>query len=1090
MKTLKLVLILGMVLGLAAGLLMRDTGPVGADDVGDLVAWWNFNDGGGATADDSAHVGPTLDGAITGATFMAGGPAVPSNTHYLNFAPNGGADFVTVLNHPSLEAADVSISAWVRSADPGGASNAYIVAQGAKGCTSPTYALYAPSGTNLAFLVYDGTNFAATPLALAAAVWDSGWHHVAGTFDSGLGAAKLYLDGGLVGTVTPVGFAGLDYSLSTHKDLTIGSYQGSCSLPYTGDIDQVLIYDRVLTPAQITTLATTTGGLSSPFTVDDDGLGGSCSGDLPIVFSSIQDAIDVASASETINVCPGDYDEQLTVDVSGLTLTGDPGDTCTDTDDPDLGPDVDAPNVDPSVGPSSTFDVDITATDVTIEGFNFDFNGDGSRAGLGILVRTTGVSILDNDIEVGKDTGATDDGIGVTTVSGGDAGLLLVSCNSFVSADAPGSFGVWINDGGTTGVRIEISDNTIGSDWLGGVAVNRNLVDVLDNDMDGPGPALGTFGVHVGSDSGTDDLDDIVIDGNEITAFGTAVDVFKTDAGDLEVTINDNLLEDSGEGIFGGDGSTLTITMNDIDGNGTGILIDGTSTGNTISDNKVQFIEDSFAAGDGNGIELKGTGTSDVGPDNDVHDNEGHGILVESAGNNIHDNNGGFHDNGGHGIFLEVGADGNTVEENTTNENTDTGIQVNGDTNIIGPGNTANENGNNGIRVGQSGNGNEVHNNTTEENDHNGLRINGSGNDVHDNTTRLNVDYGILVDGDPNGDNNEIGPGNTASLNEKDGIHLLDGADGNHVHDNIANTNGTSPGNGITVSGDDNEIGPGNDASFNTLNGIHLTETAEGNVVHDNNTVENGTSPGDGILVDGDGNTVGPLNTIAMNDDHGVHVTGDDNVIIGNEITDNDGGGVTISGSATGNTVTGNTINENTGDGVYIGGTPEDNLIAGNTIEDNTGDGVHLTADGNDVVGNTLKGNQTGVNVYSSGNLIINNLAKKNEEDGYYIGGDDNILISNEGIGNDDNGFEVGGPVDPSGNVFVANAGRQNDGFGFFDDSTGGGGPGGVRNIYILNLCGGPHHKLPIKKPDHLDNGSGGSSPAGLCLDTEGNAGS
>src|SRR5438128_6796374 len=51
-------------------------------------------------------------------------------------------------------------------------------------------------------------------------------------------------------------------------------------------------------------------------------VGNATSGPCPHTFTSIQSAVNVASAGDTIQVCPGTYDEQVTVTTSNLTIKG------------------------------------------------------------------------------------------------------------------------------------------------------------------------------------------------------------------------------------------------------------------------------------------------------------------------------------------------------------------------------------------------------------------------------------------------------------------------------------------------------------------------------------------------------------------------------------------------------------------------------------------------------------------------------------------------------------------------------------------------------------------------------------------------
>jgi len=76
---------------------------------------------------------------------------------------------------------------------------------------------------------------------------------------------------------------------------------------------------------------------------------------VPVIFSSIQDAIDAASTGDTINVADGTYTEQLTISNKGLTITG----------ESESGVIVQAGTTAP--GSSNVFTIDAAGKDITIQ---------------------------------------------------------------------------------------------------------------------------------------------------------------------------------------------------------------------------------------------------------------------------------------------------------------------------------------------------------------------------------------------------------------------------------------------------------------------------------------------------------------------------------------------------------------------------------------------------------------------------------------------------------------------------------------------------------------------------------------------------
>ena len=104
MKTLKVVFILAILVGLASGLLTQSGTPVQADHVDDLVASWLFDEVTGSIADDDAHVATTLDGELSGGIQGNG----------LIF--DGSGDYVEVGDAGTLDVAgDLTLEAWVKN---------------------------------------------------------------------------------------------------------------------------------------------------------------------------------------------------------------------------------------------------------------------------------------------------------------------------------------------------------------------------------------------------------------------------------------------------------------------------------------------------------------------------------------------------------------------------------------------------------------------------------------------------------------------------------------------------------------------------------------------------------------------------------------------------------------------------------------------------------------------------------------------------------------------------------------------------------------------------------------------------------------
>src|SRR5262249_5432272 len=110
-----------------------------------------------------------------------------------------GTGYVEVPRSDSLEPSTVTLAAWVRATAPRPHRS-----KGALDCAAASYALYTGETGELYFYVGNGTGFVVSPSA-GTAVWDGGWHFVAGTlgFVNDVGTVRLYVDGVEVGTGAP-----------------------------------------------------------------------------------------------------------------------------------------------------------------------------------------------------------------------------------------------------------------------------------------------------------------------------------------------------------------------------------------------------------------------------------------------------------------------------------------------------------------------------------------------------------------------------------------------------------------------------------------------------------------------------------------------------------------------------------------------------------------------------------------------------------------------------------------------------------------------------------------------------------------------
>jgi hypothetical protein len=207
-----------------------------------LVAHWSFDDGSGPVVRDDS--GNHHDGAMTGATWIADGKFGGA----LDF-PAGGSVIVVPFPQPT---ASYTVSFWVRVAsanvaDPVTVLSTEIYLQGGWEVNlHPNTADAAAPEVEFAYFVGSSTgNYAQTQCNCVTA---GTWTHIATVLDAAASSLTLYRDGAATSpvTVTRSIIAGFPY-------LYMGRWDGT-GRQLIGALDDVAIYDRALTAAEITRL--------------------------------------------------------------------------------------------------------------------------------------------------------------------------------------------------------------------------------------------------------------------------------------------------------------------------------------------------------------------------------------------------------------------------------------------------------------------------------------------------------------------------------------------------------------------------------------------------------------------------------------------------------------------------------------------------------------------------------------------------------------------------------------------------------------------------------------------------------------------
>jgi hypothetical protein len=202
----------------------------------DVAAHWKADESSGTTAADVSANAQHLT-LVNGPVFAAGklGNALQLdgvNDHAVRTSPAAALKPTTA----------VAASVWINTTatDTGGSE---VLSMG------DTYAVRVNSDGNVRFFIYSAGQWSAidsTGLNLK----DGAWHHIVGQYNGS--QLQLYIDGVLRGTVAK--FGSLSYTLGT--GFYVGKHgNGGTNRDFSGKIDQVRVYGRALTTAEISALS-------------------------------------------------------------------------------------------------------------------------------------------------------------------------------------------------------------------------------------------------------------------------------------------------------------------------------------------------------------------------------------------------------------------------------------------------------------------------------------------------------------------------------------------------------------------------------------------------------------------------------------------------------------------------------------------------------------------------------------------------------------------------------------------------------------------------------------------------------------------
>lgn len=208
-------------------------------DTPDIVSYWPLNDGTGAMTFDD------VIGANDGACSLPDCPASKGGIVSTGFEFDGFNDRILVPDSPTLNWLDdnsLSFEMWVNTVQDCTDNKVFLGKYGGPlgsswwvGCTDGGFAVFSLKDTDKVKLAITGT----------VAINDANWHHIVAVRDASADSNSLYVDAVLDVSDT-INYTGV---FSNTGELALGNHFNSYFLD--GLLDEVALYDRALTPAEI-----------------------------------------------------------------------------------------------------------------------------------------------------------------------------------------------------------------------------------------------------------------------------------------------------------------------------------------------------------------------------------------------------------------------------------------------------------------------------------------------------------------------------------------------------------------------------------------------------------------------------------------------------------------------------------------------------------------------------------------------------------------------------------------------------------------------------------------------------------------------
>lgn len=209
-----------------------DSQALDAPDIPDLVAFYAFD----GTLEDGSDNGLDAE-SVDPVTYIQDHAGQANAALYVD----GAVDTIRVISRGLLDiTGEITIAAWIRPELCNMSYNAFVDKSLIEAYSMGVVGGDTPGRTTLVLYVHDDD----ANLNQGAPVGQGIWEHVACTFSDAADSVKFYVDGQFAHAQH------FDTSLTTSgTDLRIGSSHWRDN--YVGGLDQLAIFDRVLTPSEI-----------------------------------------------------------------------------------------------------------------------------------------------------------------------------------------------------------------------------------------------------------------------------------------------------------------------------------------------------------------------------------------------------------------------------------------------------------------------------------------------------------------------------------------------------------------------------------------------------------------------------------------------------------------------------------------------------------------------------------------------------------------------------------------------------------------------------------------------------------------------